>query len=126
MEPTPANAEGLSLGWCDWCLNVRDLATSRDFYGKLGFRVIGGNEDAGYLLMCNGDVRIGLYQGHISCNMMNFRGGDIRAIFNTLQQRGVQLDSAAVEEESDGSLGILLKDPDGNVIYFNSSPGETR
>ena len=33
----------MELGWCDVCLPVGDVTASRDFYAKLGFRVVEGN-----------------------------------------------------------------------------------
>ena len=33
----------MDLGWCDVCLNVQDVAVTRAFYEKLGFRVVDGD-----------------------------------------------------------------------------------
>ncbi len=32
-------------------------------------------------------------------------------------------DIPKVEHESDGSTGFTIKDPDGNIIYFNTCEG---
>ena len=76
------------------------------------------------LVLRNDAIRIGLYQGHIESNMLNFRGGDVRALFDRLSAKGLQFEGNVIEED-DGSVGATMRDPDGNVIYFNTYPDET-
>ena len=87
-RPPRKTRPSLDLGWFDLCLNVRDLRRSRDFYRKLGFRRIDGRLEDRWLLLSNGEVRLGLYQGHIRTNLLNFRGGDAFAIARTLESVG--------------------------------------
>jgi hypothetical protein len=64
-----------------------------------------------------------LYAGHIDSNLLNFRGGDVFAIAAELKKRGLEFSQDAYRE-ADGSMGAIMKDPDGNVIYFNTFPEE--
>lgn len=115
--------ETLDIGRFELCLVVADLESSLGFYEKLGFSVAGGNPAEGWLIITNGDCRLGLYQGHIRANMLNFRGGDVFIIARELQRRGVRLESGP-EIEADGSAGAVLRDPDGNLVYLNTHPDE--
>ena len=114
----------MDLGRFELCLKVANIVASRDFYEKLGFVVSGGNQAEGWLQMANPSVRIALYQGHVPANLLNFRGQDVFALAQDLAAKGVKFDKAA-EIEEDGSAGAWLRDPDGNLIYLNTFPGET-
>jgi len=115
---------GMEIGRFELCLKVSDLATSRKFYETLGFKVSKGAEADGFLILKSGSASIGLYQGHIGENLLNFRGGDVFAIAQSLEESGLQLESPA-EIESDGSAGAMVRDPDGNLIYFNTSEADS-
>ena len=52
----------MDLGAFSVSLAVKDLATSRDFYEKLGFESIGGDPQQNWLILKNGDHVIGLFQ----------------------------------------------------------------
>ena len=116
---------GLDIGWFEYCINAAGLAESVEFYGKLGFRAVVDDRDTGYAIMVNGEARIGLFKGHIERNLINFRGGDVFAIAEELKRRGLALSKEA-HVEQDGSAAAELIDPDGNVIYLNTFPGETK
>ena len=107
------------------CLNVKSLDTSYVFYAKLGFVQTGGKITDGWAVMGDGENELYLFQGHIASNTLNFRGGNVFAIAEALKERGLEMESDA-ETESDGSDGAWIKDPDGNDIYFNTSPEERR
>ena len=53
----------MELGTFSVSLNVKDLAVSQSFYEKLGFQIFGGDATQNWLIMQNGDVTIGLFQG---------------------------------------------------------------
>ncbi len=122
-EPVELPPNYLDAGWLEVCLNVGNLKLSVDFYEKLGFGHVGGEVEEGWAVMENDSCRISLYQGHLEGNVLNFRGGDVQQIGDTLKARGLALKSD-VESEPDGSLGCTLEDPDGNLIYFNTHPDE--
>ena len=109
----------MKLGRTEFSLNVRNLAASREFYRSLGFEKVEGAEAEGWLVLEKSGCRIGLYQGHIPGNALTFFGGDISAISKHLAEAGYEMASGP-EKEEDGSLGATVKDPDGNLIYFNS------
>ena len=113
----------MELGWCDICLNIKDLKASRTFYEKLGFKIAEGNKEDKYFVMYNQKARIGLYEGHFEGFMINFRGGDVKANVKTLQDNGLSLTSDLKETE-DGSIAATLYDPDGNMIFLNTYPVE--
>lgn len=111
------------LGNFELCLNVADVRRALEFYETLGFKRVGGNIADGWAIIENNNCRVGLYQGHIDSNLLNFRGGDVFAIGAELKKRGLEFTQDAYRE-ADGSAGAILKDPDGNVIYFNTFPEE--
>ena len=116
-------AESPDIGTCTVCLNVRDVKRSSEFYAKLGFRATGGSLAENWVLMEHGNFKLGLYQGHIESNLLNFRGGDVFAIARHLEAQDMKLRMPA-QVEPDGSAGATIADPDGNVIYFNTATGE--
>ncbi|TET23736.1 MAG: hypothetical protein E3J71_01375 [Candidatus Stahlbacteria bacterium] len=118
-----SNEENLILGRFEFCLNVKDIKASLEFYKRLGFDVIDGDTEQGWAVIEHGNCILGLYQGHISTNLLNFRGGDVFAIAETLKSRGLTMQVDAHKEE-DGSDGAEIRDPDGNRIYFNTAPDE--
>lgn len=119
------NYDELNLGWFEVCLNVKNLGESLDFYKRLGFRAAAEFPDEGYAVLTNGDARIALYQGHIERNIFNFRGAPVFEIAVELKRRGFEFSKPA-RTETDGSDSAEIIDPDGNVIYFNTFPGEKK
>lgn len=115
--------EKLVLGRFELCLNVKDIHKSLEFYRKLGFSETQGDVDKGWAIIRHGNCILGLYQGHIGNNAMNFRGGEVFKIAEVLKSKGLTFEIDA-HKEADESDGAVLKDPDGNVIYFNTAPGE--
>ncbi|MEZ5168606.1 MAG: hypothetical protein R2695_19800 [Acidimicrobiales bacterium] len=62
--PTPIAAfPDRSSSACSVSLSVADLDAPRAFYEALGFEVTGGDADAGYLILRNGEAMIGLFHG---------------------------------------------------------------
>lgn len=113
----------VELGRFEYCLNVADIHKSLEFYRKLGFSQTGGNLDEGWVIIKHGNCILGLYQGHIAANLLNFRGADVFAIAEALKSRGLNFKKDA-HIEPDKSAAAEILDPDGNVIYFNTYPGE--
>ncbi len=109
-----------TLGAFELSLNVKDLAASLEFYEKLGFEPVVVRHDRGYAVVRQGHLKIGLYQGHVDSNLITFFGGDVLAIQQELESKGVPILEKAARE-SDGTVGMVVADPDGNKVYFNSS-----
>ncbi|WP_224370107.1 VOC family protein [Hyalangium versicolor] len=120
----------MQLGNFSVSLAVKDIAVSRAFYEKLGFRAIGGDQAQNWLIMQNETSTIGLFQGMFDKNILTFNPGwdrnanpladfdDVRELQRTLQARGITLVSAA-DESSTGPASLMLVDPDGNPILMD-------
>ena len=120
----------MNLGNFYPALAVNDLAASKDFYEKLGFTAMGGDEASGWQIMQNGETTIGLYQGMFESNILTFNPGwdrtarkldkfdDVRDIQKALKSSGITLDVEA-DESSSGPAHIIITDPDGNKIMLD-------
>ena len=120
----------LKLGAFSVSLAVKDIAASRDFYGKLGFEQVMGDETQGWLILRNGETTIGLFQGMFEQNMLTFNPGwtsknenlpdftDIRELRQELKAKGLAPASEAVESET-GPGSLTLIDPDGNPVLLD-------
>ena len=127
---TEQNDDKMKLGAFSISLNVKDIQASKDFYEKLGFTVLGGDLKMNYLIMKNGNAIIGLFQGMFEGNILTFNPGwdengenfdpytDVREIEKELKSKGIKLDSE-VKPGTEGPGNIILKDPDGNTIFFD-------
>lgn len=121
----------LELGAFSVSLTVADLEVSRAFYAKLGFVVVGGDADADYLIMKNGETTIGLFHGMFESNILTFNPGltnrmerleeftDIRSVQARLDDLGVELAQRIDDDSDSGPASISLLDPDGNVILVD-------
>jgi catechol 2,3-dioxygenase-like lactoylglutathione lyase family enzyme len=117
----------MNLGWCDICLRVASTKASRAFYEKLGFRRVEGDDDQGWAVMTNGDQRLGLYEGQHMAEAfsVNFRGGDVVANAALLCEKGVAIEKGPIQGPR-GGWSAWIKDPDGNTIFLDTEPGETK
>lgn len=111
----------MHLGNLDICLSVKDMKKSSVFYQGLGFNIVYGTAESGCLVLAKDETRIGLYKNEP--NMLNFRGANLDDVTAYLKANGMT-DVPEVELEADGSTGFTMKDPDGNLIYFNTAEGE--
>lgn len=130
QAPTPpAAVADSSLGNFSVSLNVRDIAASKAFYERLGFAQTHGNEAQRWIIMKNGDVKIGLFQGMFERNILTFNPGwdsdgrnvdpfeDVRAIQRRLRAAG--MDAGAEITNATGPANFVLTDPDGNPILID-------
>lgn len=118
----------MDLGWCDVCLRVANAESSRKYYEGLGFRRVEGEDGSGWAVMTNDDLRLGLFESqHMgdSAISLNFRGGDVFTIAQELAKRGYAFASGP-KGTPDGAASASLRDPDGYLIFFDSSPGEVK
>lgn len=119
----------MQLGAFSVSLAVKDIEASRRFYEKLGFREFGGDPSQNWLILKNGDIVIGLFQGMFEKNMLTFNPGwdsnaqtlagftDIRELERELKQQGVAF--ATETRNAAGPDSFLVLDPDGNPILFD-------
>ena len=120
----------MELGTFSLSLSVQDIEASRDFYGKLGFEVFAGDITQNWLILKNGDLAIGLFQGMFDKNIMTFNPGwdsnagaleaftDIRDLQRQLKAQGVTFESEA-DESTTGPASFMIVDPDGNPILMD-------
>ena len=120
----------MKLGAFSVSLSVKDIAASREFYEKLGFSQIGGEQSQNWLILQNEDTTIGLFQGMFEGNLLTFNPGwnarvetlpefeDIREIQRKFKADGLELTSEA-DESTSGPASLTLTDPDGNQILID-------
>lgn len=127
----PAHGDDpMRLGNFSVSLAVKDLAASRAFYEKLGFRAIAGDPAKHWLILQNGASTIGLFQGAIEKNSLTFNPGwdstgqplaefdDVRDIQRALKRAGLAL-TVEADESTSGPAHLMLVDPDGNPILID-------
>jgi len=109
---------------------VTNLQTSRAFYEKLDFEVVGGDPAQNWLILRNGTATIGLFQGMFERNILTFNPGwddkaqviekfiDVREHQRRFKSRGLELTDEA-DESSTGPASFMLLDPDGNPVLID-------
>ena len=120
----------MNLGAFSISLHVEDIHASLAFYKILGFEEIGGSIDQNWLILKNGDSKIGLFQGMIGKNTLTFNPGwtanaepfdpfdDVRTIQVKLREAGLTLVKEA-DADGEGPDFITLIDPDGNPVLID-------
>jgi catechol 2,3-dioxygenase-like lactoylglutathione lyase family enzyme len=120
----------MKLGNFSVSLAVKDIEASKQFYEKLGFTVFTGDQSQGWLIMKNGEINIGLFQGMFENNILTFNPGwnsnaeplsdftDVRELQRQLKTQGITMLSEA-DENSTGPGNFMIVDPDGNTILFD-------
>ena len=120
----------MDLGAFSISLTVKDLAASRVFYEKFGFKAFAGDASQGWLIMKNGDHAIGLFQGMFEKNILTFNPGwdsnaqklaeftDVRELQRQLRAQGVQFQQQA-DEGTTGPASFVAVDPDGNPVLVD-------
>ena len=123
QQPTTMGAFSVSLA-------VKDLQASRAFYEKLDFEVVGGDAGRNWLILRNGIVTIGLFQGMFERNILTFNPGwdhnaqaierftDVREHQRRLKSKGLKPASEA-DENGTGPASFMLVDPDGNPVLID-------
>jgi catechol 2,3-dioxygenase-like lactoylglutathione lyase family enzyme len=120
----------MELGAFSVSLAVKDLAASRAFYEKFGFKAFAGEAAQNWLILKNGDHVIGLFQGMFEKNILTFNPGwdqsagplakftDVRELQRQLKAAGVQMTTEA-DESTKGPASFVAVDPDGNPILVD-------
>lgn len=120
----------MELGAFSISLTVENLERSRDFYGRLGFEVTGGDADHGWLILVNGTTTIGLFKGMFDRNSLTFNPGwkgpheeadpftDVRELARRLEKAGIEFTTRELPDEG-GPGHIAFEDPDGNPILID-------
>ena len=120
----------MRLGNFSVSLSVKDIAASRAFYEKLGFKMVAGDQSKNWVVLQNDNARIGLFQGMFPKNTLTFNPGwdgnkntladfeDVRELQKTMKARGLTPNPAA-DETTTGPAYLMLMDPDGNPILVD-------
>jgi catechol 2,3-dioxygenase-like lactoylglutathione lyase family enzyme len=108
----------MELGTFSVSLAVKDIKASRAFYETFGFSAIAGDEAQNWLILKNGDAKIGLFQGMFESNILTFNPTDVRGIQAVLKEKGIPLLLEA-DPNTTGPAHISLVDPDGNAILID-------
>jgi lactoylglutathione lyase len=120
----------MEMGCFSVSLSVKDIKKSKEFYEALGFKIFGGDESQGWLIMKNDSTNIGLFQGMFDKNVLTFNPGwnqnaetlesftDVRELQKNLKAKGITLETEA-DENTSGPASITLTDPDGNPILID-------
>ena len=120
----------MNLGNFSVSLAVKDLTASHAFYDKLGFVVIGGDASQNWLILRNGTVIVGLFQGMFERNMLTFNPGwdadcktlpdftDVRELQRRLRAQGIEPQTPA-DESGGGPASFIVIDPDGNPVLVD-------
>ncbi|MDE9450534.1 VOC family protein [Aliiroseovarius sp. Z3] len=119
----------MQLGAFSVSLGVKDLSKSRAFYETLGFTTYAGTEEHNYLIMKNGDMLVGLFQGMFEGTMLTFNPGwdqsaqnvdpfeDARQIKERLKAAGLEITQE--QGGDDGPASFVVVDPDGVPILID-------
>ena len=120
----------MELGNFSVSLAVKDIKASKAFYDKLGFIVVMGDVAKNWLILQNGPVVIGLFQGMFPRNTLTFNPGwdgkaqklnqftDVRELQKQLKAQGVKILTEA-DEKTTGPASFTIEDPDGNPILVD-------
>jgi catechol 2,3-dioxygenase-like lactoylglutathione lyase family enzyme len=120
----------MDLGNFSVSLTVKDINASKAFYEKLDFKAVGGKLEENWIVLQNGNARIGLFQGMFEKNILTFNPGwgsdkavlkdfpDVRELQRTLRARGLTMAPEA-DETTEGPAHFMVTDPDGNTLLFD-------
>jgi catechol 2,3-dioxygenase-like lactoylglutathione lyase family enzyme len=137
-SPVPGDdvhaGDGIDLGNMACCLACADLSANRSFYESLGLVLGLGEPEHGWAVMSRADhppefgrrqitTCVSLFQGVIPADTLNFRGGNVKAISEVLEERGVDLGDG-VTVGDDGGESLFIQDPEGRPILFDTTPPE--
>lgn len=120
----------MELGAFSVSLSVSNIEESKVFYQKLGFEIVGGDQSKNWLVLKNGDHKVGLFQGMFEGNIMTFNPGwdqdrktlesftDVRELLKQFEARDINVIQKSINGES-GPSSFSIKDPDGNSILID-------
>lgn len=120
----------MELGTFSVSLAVKDIEASKQFYQKIGFSIIGGEQSQHWLILRNGTQTIGLFQGMFEKNLMTFNPGwdsqgntlasftDVRELLQSFESQGINVTHKSINGET-GPSSFSIEDPDGNAILID-------
>ncbi len=130
QSPQGAEQKPLELGNFSVSLAVKDIKASLAFYQKLDFKQVSGKIEQNWVVLQNGNARIGLFQGMFAKNILTFNPGwtkdkepltdfqDVRELQSTLKARGLT-PAPEADVTTQGPAYFQVTDPDGNTLLFD-------
>lgn len=121
MPNSTENHESGFIGKYSISLNVKDIVKSKEFYQKLGFTPIAGmgSVKQKWMMISNGDTKIGLFQGMFPSNTITFNPTDGRKVNKALKEAGIVPTFEAGFDKAQGPCSFSITDPDGNPILID-------
>jgi predicted lactoylglutathione lyase len=125
-----AERKTLEFGNFSVSLAVKDIKASMAFYEALDFKQVGGKLEQNWVVLQNGNARIGLFQGMFDKNILTFNPGwnkdketltdfqDVRELQRALKARGLK-PAPEADETTQGPAYFEITDPDGNTLLVD-------
>jgi len=107
----------MDLGNFSVSLAVADLDASMAFYKVFGFEQIAGEPAQNWIILGNGDAKIGLFKGMFNENLLTFNPPDARAVRSAVKAADIALENET--DPGEGPNHFVVKDPDGNTILVD-------
>ncbi|MDW3652506.1 MAG: VOC family protein [Bacteroidia bacterium] len=119
--PDYSGQMGSDLGQYSLSLSVKDVRKSYDFYTKLGFKPLEGmgSVEEKWIILSNGECRIGLFQDFFPSNTLTFNPTEARGVYKILKQEGISTSFERGIEQERGPCSFVLLDPDENSILID-------
>lgn len=118
---------GTFPGFFTYCFKTSDNSKSAAFWEALGLDVNVHNDS--WASVGNGDCHFDLMT-FLGADWLNFRGGDVFELYDRLKTAGFELEGEPTRYTSEEMGGSApgkhwqTKDPDGNVVYFDTTDPE--
>ncbi len=111
----------MDLGIFSISLAVKDIATSKSFYEKLGFKPVAGAGSVAdkWLILKKDAIKIGLFQDLFPHNTLTFNPTDARSIYKVVEEHKIPVLYSAGLDQERGPCSFSFLDPDGNPILFD-------
>ncbi len=118
---TSKTTNEMDFGTSYMALSVQDIAASYAFYQKLGFEQLpgAGGVEQKWMVLKNGEHKLGLFQGMFPKNTMTYNPSDARTIHKQLVAAGIKVDMASGMDKVEGPCNFMVTDPDRNPILFD-------
>jgi catechol 2,3-dioxygenase-like lactoylglutathione lyase family enzyme len=116
----------MDLGWLEVSFDVKDVGRTIAFYEALGFRVASRADQGMSAILQGGTCRLGLYQNVLrpAETQLIFWQGEVERCAEALAGAGA--DIVRPLERNDKGESVMFRDPDGQLIWVISEPGETQ
>ncbi len=118
---TSKTSNEMDFGTSYLALAVEDIEASLAFYQKLGFEPLpgAGGVDQKWMVLKNGNHKLGLFQGMFPKNTMTYNPTDARAIYQQAKAEGIEAVFSTGMDKEEGPCNFSIIDPDGNPILFD-------